>query len=119
MGGDGDKWVIHHALSKWQFSHHLILIMEAVHEFFVLSKPRLGAYAYTGEAHIEAEVYWKGDTVKGVHLVSATLLPDTDEIIDVDLTDEANAPLIDFWEAQVADHAQDFEIGRRKTIYHP
>ena len=93
--------------------------MEAVHEFFVLSKPRLGAFAYTGEAHIEAEVYWRGDTVKGVHLVSATLLPDTDEIIDVDLTDEANATLIDFWEAQVADHAQDFEIGRRKTIYHP
>jgi hypothetical protein len=50
--------------------------------------------------------------------VSATLLLDTDEIIDVDLTDEANATLIDFWEAQVADHAQDFEIGRRKTIYH-
>jgi hypothetical protein len=92
--------------------------MAQVHEFFVLSKPRLKDLAYTGEAHIHAEVYWAGDTVKGVHLVSATLLLDTDEIIDVDLTDEANATLIDFWEAQVADHAQDFEIGRRKTIYH-
>ena len=97
-------------------------------EFWIEGNASLGGLAYTGEAHIEADLEWENvdygigsyeywgsrerqedwrTELQEVTITSDTIWDeDTNQVMQIDLADPANKPLIEFWEEYIFENAE-------------